>query len=336
MHRTLAVVGCIVMMQAVVAAQGTEPIIQPETGQTHFICPLDGFAFNWPDLQPSGSNRGIDSDMCPYPTGVFPYGQNIVTCPHCNYTDIRTRFATDTLTNPMKDKLLQVLAGSTYRGVQDSYLMIPTWERCRLGMLCAKARGLKVSESIDFPLVAIYSIRFESTRLASTSQQFGDPLRDHIYLARVERKMTEAKDPGERARLKLELAMLAQRMGLPQVRERWLTAASADPGATPALKTAIENFRAMTKLETSFQKDMLTLLDEARADTDLAAERRMSLTYLKADTLRRLGDLKQAAQLFHDLRSTMTEISPRRDMVDYFTALLRDHLPEQVEEKEKK
>lgn len=323
MQRHVLIVASLLALQAsIVAQQSATP--EAASGQVSLVCPLDGFSFTWPAVKRLPSNVPYDSDFCRYAFGTFGPAEDVITCPHCNYTDIRMRFSTTTLDDRTKDKLRVALAASGYRGVQDSFLMIPAWERCRLGEMCAKARGLKASETVDFALLAVYSVRVQSTRSATLSLPFGDPLRNATYFASAERGMLETNDPGKRARLKLQLAMLAQRMGLPTERERWLTAASEDPGATTALKVGIESFRKMTALEASLQRQLLSMLDQALAEKDIVPDKHAFYLYLKADTHRRLGDLKQAAMEFSELHESAAVPPQMRDFVGYFVTLLEE------------
>jgi hypothetical protein len=118
--------------------------------------------------------------------------------------------------------------------------------------------------------------------------------------------------------------MFAQRMGLPVERDLWVKAASEDPAATIALKTAISKFTDMVRMESSFQHDLEGVLGASLEEKSLSSEQRFALMFLQADTLRRLGSLAQAYDEFVALRKLMPELSARRDMVDYYISLLKD------------
>ena len=317
----------IAMVAAALIVPGT--LFAQETGEASqkMTCPLDGHTFSRPAPQPPGRNTGVDSDLCPHPVGAFALSGVMVTCPRCNYTDLGLGFANATLEEATKTKLFAALATSTYRGLADPLTQIPTWERARLGLTCARARRLKASELVDWHLLGIYSLRIEATRQATRLYGFGDPIRAAARFAAIERRMLDETDAARRARMKLHLAMLSHRMGLPERRKSWLAATLKDDGATAALRLSVERFRKRVRMETSYQRELVAVLGEALAETDLRPGRRTSLVYLKADTLRRLGKLREAAIEFRALRKTMAQTSPRRELCDYFIALLAEHLP---------
>lgn len=317
MRQLSVIIGMMLIFAGCLGAQ------QAGHGPIEFTCPLDGHKFSWPAAgQPIGK-RGVDSDMCPHQMGVSNLSRTAITCPRCNYTEMWMRFVSPPFEGALRDKLLAALASSGYRGVENSFSEIPVWERCRLGLTCASVRGLKASERADFLLLGIYVVRIRATRSASRSHRFGYPMRNSRLFANVERKMIDEIDPPRRARLKLHLAMLAQRMGLPIVRDRWVSATSKDAGLTKAQRAELKEFRNMVRIEKGFQEKLLLTLEEALAETDIPLIQKMSFNYLKADTLRRLDRLKEAATEFQALRLTMTEPSPRRDLCDYFITLLK-------------
>ena len=319
--RSVWCVMAVLLLSGWVCAQDDAPTTETLT------CPLDGNKFAWPAERAPSKMLGSDSDLVLHPLEMPRRHHEMVTCPRCNYSDLRTRFGGAPFDDATRGKLLTALSKSRYRGVEDAVREIPIAERCRLGSLCAKARGLPASERADFAYLAVWSIRTKSTRPATLIHRFGDPLRTGRAFALVERKMTDETDPDKRSELKLHLAMLAQRSGLPKERDRWLSEASKDRGLTAIRRKQLENFREAVVLETSFQRELVDVLGEAFAEKGLGEDSRIRFAYLRADTLRRLGRLSEAAQAFKDLSEKMTGDSTRRHLCDYYAHLLSEHLP---------
>ncbi len=330
MKLCLAIVAGLLILHISLFAQ------QPVTEPLQLTCPLDGHRFTWPVPLPAERHTSTDSDLCMYRYDRYDAGRDIrirdvVTCPHCNYTALLSRFTSTTLDEKTKARLLTALTTSTYRGIQDSLAAIPAWERCRLGRICAEARGLEPSKIYDFVLLAVYALRVKSTRLAYLDYPDGEFPKTLDNYAALKRRMLDETDPAHRAQYKLELAMLAQRLGYPGERDEWLNDASKDPGTTPTLQTSIDTFRRMVKLETAFQRDLVKLYEPITLEKALPPDRRNFFTYLQADTLRRLGELDQAAALFSELRDNTSLHPSMREYMTYFVGLLKDHLPPRTE-----
>jgi len=258
MRQLSVIIGMVLIFAGCLSAQQTSP------GPLEFTCPLDGHNFPWPVVGRPIGNRGIDSDLCSHQAGVSNLSRTVITCPRCNYTEMWMRFASPPFEHATRDKLLAALASSGYRGVENAIEEIPVWERCRLGLTCAKVRDLKASEQADFLLLAVYTVRIQGTRSASRSHRFGDPVRNSLAFANVERQMTDEIDPPRRAQLKVHLAMLSQRMGLPIVRDHWLAAASKDAGLTTTQRAALNEFRNMVRMEKGFFITSITIYARRR------------------------------------------------------------------------
>ena len=325
-------VGIVVLLLVGAAAFG-QPVAQPPTSR-ELVCPVDGCHFRVPRVEPGDQAGGADSDGCVHDRKGQSLPQLLRVCPRCNYAAGRGEF-TAPLSEEQRRLVLRALATSEYRGVTNTLTEIPSWERFRLAATCATALG-KEKERLDYLGFAAWSARVEACRSAtvtySSRERMITPIPTQLnewmstrgiadVIREITGKTTVARDPSEKNRLMLHLAMMYQRAGFVAKRNevvKRLTPASESDGR---LAARLERFRKLVAVETDLQKQRVALARKRLAEVKTRRER-TTVNSLLADTLRRLGKDAEALEYYRAARKLMTEPTQPRRLIDHFLSML--------------
>jgi len=286
-----------------------------------YSCPVDGRKFTHPQSRIGSLQGGVDSDHCTYEGNGDWVLYSIVVCPRCNYAAIRDTFPR--AFNPkQRQAILKATADSSYRGVTEAMTEIPPWERAELALKCSKALDEPLSMQIQYLHMASWMARVKAVRPATRAYPIASPILVDDFVRLIGRKVERADTPKEKNRLKLHTAMIHQRGG--DVTERDKVLAELDQAAAkdPLLKTRIDEFRKLNVVEAGYQKRALELIDQRLAGEDVRPDERLMMTYIKADTLRRLGLKEDAIKTFREVRRLMRRPSQLRTMTDYLLTRL--------------
>lgn len=336
---TGAVVLLVVVLGAYAYGQSGEP------GEV--TCPVDDCHFKAPAGEPGDAAGGVDSDECRHPIRGQTLPYMMLVCPRCNYAAGRLDFTSER-TEEQKRLILRRLRDSRYRGVADSMAEIPGWERFRLAAKCAALLGNE-RDQINFCKFAAWSARTEACLPATVA--YSDlmriiapverPINQWVsargirdVIAEIEDKLASETAPAEKARLRLHLAMMCQRAGLAARRDRTLGQLAALPAADAARAANVKRFRRLVAIETEFQEELVELI-EKRLPAEKTRWDRTALTYVLADTLRRLGRDAEAVGHFRAARKMMSTPSELRLYTDHFLSMLAPGEPLPVPEPEK-
>lgn len=287
-----------------------------------FVCPVDDYKFTLPVLAKADAAAGWDSDLCQHTVGLSPVTYSLVTCPRCNYTAMQASFV-ERVKPEQSEKILAALAGSKYRGVEDSFTEIPTWERAKLAGICGRIKGEEPSKQADYERMAIYSLRIDACRSVDRLFRIESPLTIQRVLAAAKLNMQDESKPSLKAEYLLYLAMICERAGFTAERDQWLAKAEQDKDLPQANRIDLKKFAERTVQEKEWQEKLVTTIDEALKQQGLPAPSKDSLRYLKADTLRRLGRLQEAAADFQIVRDSAPNTGTIRELSDYFLGLLK-------------
>lgn len=311
-------------------------------------CQVDGCHFRLPEGQPGDRAGGTDSDLCPHDCRGRTLPYILVVCPRCNFAALHVDFASE-LTDEQRRLLLRALATSRYRGVTDSVAEIPGWERFRLAAKCAALLG-REKEEVNCLRCAAWSARIEACRAAtvaySSRERMIAPVGRQVsawqatrgvadVIGEIEEKIAEAKKPAEKARLTLHLAMMCQRGGFAARRDKVIARLKRSVGSDRVLAARVRRFTELVAVETECQKELVTLLAR-RLEKETSRPARTTLTYLLADTLRRLGRDAEAVRKYRGARRLMSEPGELRLYTDHFLSMLAPGEPLPLPEPEDK
>ena len=127
---------------------------------------------------------------------------------------------------------------------------------------------------------------------------------------------------------------MSERAGFAAKRDRVLAGLEKARAAEAAPAGPLDRFKKLLAIEAEFQSQLVDLM-RARLKTETDRQSRAGLTYLLADTLRRLNRDAEAVAEYRAARRLMNEPSETRVFTDHFLSMLAPGEPLPVPEPEK-
>lgn len=283
MRYLLALRPALVLLAALVLLLPAVPALAQPTLPDDLRCPVDGAVVHVRRVVASNLLGGIDSDFCPYSSGVQAREHEIATCPSCLYSSRVARFGAP-LDGHARDAVRQALA--PFLATVEDTERIPPWQRYELAATTAAILGKDPGAIGHLYLEGAWTVR---DRIVGFLPRVSGPQEIAQTLDELEPKAETLTDRDRWAGAHLDMHRAAWRGGLTSRADGYLSRILAAKGVSDSVLDRVARIRDWIALEHRYLERALAQLRISLARRGGDDADRARTDYLIGDLLRRLG-----------------------------------------------